>query len=183
MKKLIAIALLFTLVLTLCACGKDKKEAETPTENPLAGIYSLGYARVNITPMMYSVPLAGYGNTQNRMSNGMLSYLYSTCIAITDTEGDTVLLFQNDLEGTYAEVIDPIRTAISDKVGVPVENVIVSATHTHSAPDYANGKVDTVATFCADLQKWMTRRLRKLWPTARRSPVCPAAAFRSLPIP
>ncbi len=157
MKKLIAIALLLAMTLTLCACGEDKKEDNDSAKNSLDGIYSLGYARVNITPQQYAVPLAGYGNTQNRMSQGLLSYLYTTCIAMTDAEGDTVLLFQNDLEGTYADVIDPIRATIADKVGVPVENVIVAATHTHSAPDYVNNKVDTVATFCSDLQKWMVQ--------------------------
>lgn len=154
MKKLVALTLLLALVLTLCACGKDSGD-NAGTKDPLDGIYAMGYARVNVTPMMYSVPLAGYGNTENRMSNGLLSYLYTTCIALTDAEGDTVLLFQNDQEGTYAGVIDPIRAEIASKTGVPVENVIVGATHTHSAPDYVNSKVNTVSTYCADLGRWM----------------------------
>jgi len=155
MKKLIAILLLLALTLTLCACGKEKDD-KGAAKNPLDGIYSLGYARVKVTPD-YSVPLAGYGNTQNRMSNGSLSYLYTTCIAITDKEGDTVLLFQNDQEGTYEGVMDPIRMDISQKVGVPVENVIVGATHTHSAPDYVNSKVPSTSKYCADLGAWMAQ--------------------------
>ena len=42
----------------------------------------VGYSRVDFTPEM-SVPLAGYGNTHKRMSQGYYSRIYTTCIAIT----------------------------------------------------------------------------------------------------
>lgn len=156
MKKLIAVLLLLALALSLIACGKEAEGDNAGEKNPLDGIYSLGYSRVNITPT-YSVPLGGYGNTEERMSEGLLSYLYTTCIALTDAQGDTVLMFQNDLEGTYEVILDNIRLSISQKVGVPQENILVSATHTHSAPDYVNAKVESTSTYCTDLGNWMTQ--------------------------
>ena len=73
----------------------------------------VGYAKYDITPLE-SVPLAGYGNTSTRMSQNILSHLYSTCIAFSDAEGSTVLMFHNDLINSAEEYTTPIRHAISE---------------------------------------------------------------------
>ena len=52
----------------------------------------VGYGKVNITPDM-SLPLSGYGNTEKRMSDGFTDYLYATCFAVTDPDGNTAILF------------------------------------------------------------------------------------------
>ena len=96
-----------------------------------------GFARVDITPTE-SVPLAGYGATSTRMSQNVLSPLYSTCLALTDGSGNTVLFFQNDLCITPAHFANAVRQAVSSKTGVAASNVMVSATHTHSGPDLNN---------------------------------------------
>ena len=59
-----------------------------------------GYSRVDITPD-FSVPLAGYGNTRMRMSQGYVNRQYATCIAITDQDGKTVLLISCDIANAY----------------------------------------------------------------------------------
>ena len=95
-----------------------------------------GFARVDITPTE-SVPLAGYGATSTRMSQNVLSPLYSTCLALTDGSGNTVLFFHNDLCITPAHFAKAVRQAVGSKTGVAASNVMVSATHTHSGPDPA----------------------------------------------
>ena len=99
--------------------------------------FRVGFGRRCITPEE-SVPLAGYGNTSKRMSQNTLSDLYTTCVAFTDREDTTVLLFHNDLIASKATYMRPIREAISQKTGVPLSQVLVTATHTHSAPDLLN---------------------------------------------
>ena len=47
-------------------------------------------ATKTISQKMVSVPLAGYGNTSQRMSTTLLDYLYATCIAITDGDGNII---------------------------------------------------------------------------------------------
>lgn len=96
--------------------------------------FSVGYARIDITPEEL-LPLAGYGNTMKRMSQGVLDPLYATCIAITDGEGNFVLLYTVDLAIAWDFYCVPARDAISKKYGIPREAVIISAIHTHSAPD------------------------------------------------
>ena len=96
-----------------------------------------GYGRVCITPQE-SVPLAGYGNTSRRMSQTVDSDLYCTCIAFTGTNGQTALLMTCDLCVIWSVWCDEARQAIAEATGVPAENIIICATHTHEAPDHAN---------------------------------------------
>lgn len=93
-----------------------------------------GYARVDITPEE-AVPLAGYGNSMQRLSQGALDPLYATCIALTDAQGGTLLICTVDLINTLDFYCNPARDAISEKFGIPREAVVFSATHSHSTPD------------------------------------------------
>lgn len=138
MKKLVAIALLLSMVLGLCACGTAPGETTSPSEAvSIEGKFSVGFGRVNVTPEE-SVPLGGYGNTSFRLSTGFLDYLYTTCVAFTDKDGNTVLLYHNDQISSSASVFLGARQSISKATGIPVDNIMVSATHTHAAPDLGN---------------------------------------------
>lgn len=113
----------------------------------------VGVGRADITPS-YSVPLAGYGNTSARMSTEVYDPQYSTCIAFTDESGETVLLYHNDLTRTDDTVM-AFRPAISQATGVPVDHIVISATHNHSAPDTCS-PLEVIQRYLRDLEKWMT---------------------------
>jgi len=141
MKKLLSILLLVTLTLSLfgCTANDPNPSTEVPASTGTSaqgatGKFMVGLGRADITPRE-SVPLAGYGNTAMRMSTGFLDFLYTTCVAFTDAEGNTVLLFNNDLINTNATVADAARSSIAGTLGLSVDNVLISATHTHSGPD------------------------------------------------
>ena len=125
MKKYVC-AILAVLLILLPGCAEKNETQETKQT------FRVGFGRVDITPAD-SVPLAGYGNTSKRMSTTLLDYLYATCIAITDVEGNTLLLFSQDL--VNSSQTDTVRSAISKATGVPESHIMVAATHTHSAPD------------------------------------------------
>jgi len=91
-----------------------------------------GFGRAVITPKT-SVPLGGYGNTLKRMSQTVLDDLMATCVALTDETGETLLLISLDL--TNSSDAKPIRAAVARATGVPEAQIMVAATHTHSAPD------------------------------------------------
>jgi len=111
-------------------CYNDKKHKE-------AFSMKIGYSRIDITPTQ-PVPLAGYGNTSRRISQNVLSPLCSACIVLTDEAGSTAMLIHNDLISSPDWFADPIRQAIEEATGVPFENIVIHATHTHSAPDIGN---------------------------------------------
>lgn len=93
----------------------------------------VGFGRTDITPDC-SVPLAGFGNVSKRMSTGYLDRIYTTCIAISDPQGSTVLLFGSDLCTSSEEVTEAARTAIHEAAGIEKDHIFFSASHTHSGP-------------------------------------------------
>lgn len=94
----------------------------------------VGYARTEITPDT-PMPLAGYGNNLQRISQGVLDPLCATCIAFTDPDGHTLVLFTLDMIGPHDSYTPAARRAISETYGIAYDYVIIAATHTHSAPD------------------------------------------------
>ena len=78
------------------------------------------------------MPLGGVGMV-DRDYTGVIDPLYITCIALTDENGKTILLYTQDFLRTDTYII-PIRQAISDVTGVPFDHIMVASTHTHSAP-------------------------------------------------
>lgn len=129
MKRLISILLTVVIVLGLCACGASEQSGG---DQAAAGL-QIGYAKEKIMPDT-SVPLGGYGNTDFRMSENFLDFLYGTCIAAT--EGDTTVIFYTvDLLLPPDAWVNEVRSRIEVQYGVPQENITISFTHTHSGPD------------------------------------------------
>lgn len=166
MKKVLSLVLAALMLLSLAACaGRGSQE----TEAPEAGVFRVGYGRVDITPYEESVPLAGYGNTSTRMSDGVADRLYITCVAFTDAGGETVLMYTSDLT-SLSSVADDLRASISEATGIPMDHIMVSATHTHSAPDLGNTNEQSIVRYRTRLTEWAidaaTRALDDMQPAA-----------------
>lgn len=155
MKKTIAILLAFCLALGLCACGGN---GETQEAEP-KGTFEVGYAREKIMPEAV-IPLAGVG-IQDRDYEGYLDYLYTTCIAITDENGNTVLVYTNDLVNSVATFSDPAKDKISQATGIAKENIMVAATHTHSAPTFTATNISGVTEYVNLIQSAMVTAAKK----------------------
>ena len=56
----------------------------------------VGFCRKNITPEG-EYPLGGYGDDSRRMCQGVRDPIFGTCLAITDEQDTTVLIFSVDL--------------------------------------------------------------------------------------
>lgn len=132
MKRFFCIAISVILVLSVfAACGES---SDGQGDSNIAGVFSVGYAKAEITPEK-PVPLAGYGDNAERISTGVLDPLYATCIAFTDAEGNTVIMFNLDMGQTPGDLLDTIRKRISEEAGVPATHVHMGASHTHNAYD------------------------------------------------
>ena len=97
-------------------------------------VFRVGYARFNISPEE-PCPLSGFGSGRTRISERIMDELYASCLALTDAEGNTALLFSLDQQRPQEEVIAEIRQAVTEATGIPGDKVLLCATHTHSAPD------------------------------------------------
>lgn len=111
------------------------------TETPLAdGQLYVGFGQESIMPSS-GVPLGGYGLTQNRLSkvggsNAIYEQeLFSSCVAIMDSNGSIILFSTNDIIGIGETMVQTIREAVTAATGVEGNRIMLSGTHTHSAPD------------------------------------------------
>lgn len=134
MRKILSVILSLALLLSLLACGtggEDKGNTNPGKDNR----YRVGYAREDITPD-HSVGLGSYGNTSERLSKTVLDKIYLTCVAITDAQDNTVMLVTIDIGAVPESSANAVRGKINKETGIPKENITVSATHTHSAPEF-----------------------------------------------
>lgn len=97
----------------------------------------VGFGRRCITPLE-SVPMAGYGNTTQRMSGAVKNDIFATCVAFTDDQNNTLLMITLDMLHAHEKWTEGIRDAIGKSFGVPGDHIMVAHTHTHSAPDSYN---------------------------------------------
>jgi len=142
MKRLLSAILCLCMLLVLTACGSGSTANTTPTggtqgTTAAAGAkgFRVGYARQDITPSQI-VDLWGYAQRagQRMSKDGVLDYIYLTCVAVTDESDNTVLFYAADLGSMEASVTADIKTMVNKKLDIPMENIFLNATHTHSAP-------------------------------------------------
>ena len=93
-----------------------------------------GFSRQDMTPNG-SVPLAGYGNCETRLSDRIISPITVSCTAFRDEDGVLALLFSQDTCAAYCVHTEQFRKLLQAKHGVRPENVFFHAIHTHEAPE------------------------------------------------
>lgn len=95
------------------------------------GVLNGGVARVNITPPV-GVPLIGsYG----KPSDAILDELYAKSLVLNDGTNTVAIISADLLYTPLEEITEPVRKIISDQIGIPYDNILVCATHTHSGPE------------------------------------------------
>jgi neutral ceramidase len=126
----------------------------------LAGQLRVGAAAVKITPPT-GTPMAGY--YEPRGSEGVLDDIYAKA-AVLDDGKTKVAIAACDLLGLPRGVVVEARRIVQEKTGIPANNVMISATHTHTGPavigDY--GALDDMITGGSKLSKDYAEQLPKL---------------------
>ena len=141
MKKFICCILCIVMTLSLlAACGNSEPK---PQEQPKIESFSVGYGQADISTEL-PLQLYGYAAGGERLSQAILDPIYATCVAFTDPDNTTVLLIAIDLCQSF-KVTTEARKLVSEATGVPVSNVLFTASHTHSAPGQESGDPNTTA--------------------------------------
>lgn len=109
----------------------------------------VGFARTDVSPTE-SVPLAGFGRSSTRMSEGVSDPLLATCLAFTTGE-DTVLVFGMDMSNMY-KPLPSFRDDVAAATGLTRDRVMFCATHTHSAPHLSNDDEPSIPRYCEFLR-------------------------------
>lgn len=117
---LASLAWLILLVASVSASG-----AETP-------VLKVGVAQVEITPPL-GFPMAGYYH--ERLATGQKDPLWAKAVVIQ--QGDTQAAWVAcDLTGIAIDLSTQVRQRAAEQTGIPAANIVLSATHSHTAPDY-----------------------------------------------
>lgn len=109
----------------------------------------VGAAKVEITPPK-GVPMGGYFYV--RLNTGVHDPLYAKAVVL-EKDGVKAALVVCDLESVLRPVTIATRMAIEQKTSLRGENVILSATHTHTGPEVSRvilGRVQGAASEAAN---------------------------------
>lgn len=88
-------------------------------------------AKVDITPPL-GIPLIGsYG----KPSDDVRDELYAKAMVLSDGVSTIAIVSADLLYTPMEEVTGPVRLAVSERTGIPPQNIMVAATHTHSGPE------------------------------------------------
>ena len=128
MKKALSLFLAALMLLSLAACGASSPAEATAAPAPTLLV---GYGRSAFTPKA-NVKLT---NQAQSTSTATYSDVYITCIALTDAEGDTVLLFTCDMIRCPDNMRISLLRDAQDATGVSAENMIFAVTHNHNGPN------------------------------------------------
>ena len=91
----------------------------------------VGLGEAVITPETDGVPMRGYAA---RNSTGVHDDLYARSLVIEGEDGTTAVFMTLALCNLSIRYYEQIREKINKQTNIPVENIIISMTHTHSGP-------------------------------------------------
>jgi sugar phosphate isomerase/epimerase len=91
-----------------------------------------GVATVDITPPI-GYRMSGYFH--ERLSTGILNPLHAKALVL-EQGGERLALVACDIIGIPREVSDRVRKQAAQQTGIPIGNILIHATHSHTGPLY-----------------------------------------------
>lgn len=117
--------------IVVACCGTPTQPIGAAESKGHEGL-QVGLAETDITPPV-GFPMAGYYH--ERLAEGAIDPLKAKAIVFRD--GDTsAALVVCDLIGIATDLSREVRKEASEKTGIPASHIVISATHSHTAPDY-----------------------------------------------
>jgi len=110
----------------------EQRAAAAPRPRPTASELIAGFAVTDITPSI-SYRMSGY--FRERLSTGTLNPLHAKAVVLRQGDERAALVFC-DIIGLSLDVSSRARKQAAQKTGIPAENILVAATHTHTGPLY-----------------------------------------------
>jgi len=89
--------------------------------------------KINITPPI-GFNMAGYGERKHG-STGILNELYANILVLADANHRKLALVTIDVAGVDLALVMYVRQVVSEKSDIPIDAVMICASHTHSGPE------------------------------------------------
>jgi len=113
--------------------------AATALPSPARAELQAGTATVDITPQQW--PLAPRGSFSPRPTDSAHDPLHVRCLVLDDGKTSIVMAVVDSCM-VHRGQLDPAKKQASEATGIPTDHMLISATHTHSAP-FANARYGT----------------------------------------
>ena len=174
-KKLLALLCVLSVLVGVFAASATMAAAAEET-------FQVGYAKVDINPYVtdgdpnsgiMSVPLRGTGTSYERLATGKMDDngdgvvdendgLFATCIAISDSEDNTVLLITMDAIGDMGHS-KLARAEICSRIpGMTPDRIMISGTHAHGGVDLEANTSKLSDEVKTNLTTWKNRLIDHL---------------------
>ncbi len=127
-RKLFSLMALSLLLAAVAGCH-SAGERQAPNENDAVQV---GAAEVDVTPPV-GYRMAGYFN--ERISTGVHDPLQAKAIVMQQGRVTFALVFC-DMVGVTLDITSKARSLASKQTGIPVRNIVICATHSHTGPLY-----------------------------------------------
>lgn len=134
MKKAITLFWAFVLMFSLLACSNTATQGSTTS--PLSTGLMVGFGRESIMPEDFTKAHLGGGDDAKRVAKSIKDPLFITCVAFQQSE-EIFLLYTMDTINSSDTFTAPAKEAVSQTTGVPAENILMCATHTHAGVSLA----------------------------------------------
>ncbi len=163
----------FLSLLLLAAIVGDCVVLSAIPASATAGEFRVGAAAVKITPPV-GTPLAGY--YYRRDCQGVLDDLYAKAMVLDDGKTAAAMV-ACDLIGLSRPVVAAARRIIQQQTGIPIDHIVISATHTHTAPvvvgdsaldDMTSGGSQLSKDYANQLPRWIAQAVQEAY--GRRTP-------------
>lgn len=120
-----------------------------------AQTFRAGAATSNITPPLGSGIVGGWGAPP---AQHVHDELHARCLVLDDGTSKLVFVVVDSVS-VNREVFDAAKKSIQTATGIPVENMMMSATHTHSASSARGSNPMVLGAPFDDYQKFLTSRI------------------------
>lgn len=118
--------------------------------------WQVGFAKLDITPTE-PVRLSGYGN-RVAPHEGVADPLHVRAMAVRAAGEDLQVLVSVDTIGFPATLSDAIHRAVADRHGLARADLVICATHSHTAPQLAGALTNLLAAPLTDDEQAATKR-------------------------
>ena len=117
------------------------------------GIFLAGFAEIDLNPPL-GLELTGYA-VADRLATGTHDPLKATAVVLDDRKQKSMLCGV-DLCVMHEAVSRVVRRRVSKRTAIPVERIVVAATHTHSGPKLMNSDLLVNQRWVRDLEDRLT---------------------------
>ncbi|QDU93569.1 hypothetical protein [Lignipirellula cremea] len=114
-----------SLVLLLVSCASWSQAADSPRQ------FRAGAMAIDITPLQ--LPVIVNGGMSERTSSTIVDRLHARCLVLDDGVAQAAIVVVDSCM-IPRDLLDEAKAAASKATGIPVSQMLISATHAHSAP-------------------------------------------------